>query len=147
MRLQTTAHSRLNSPDISSKLQLGRPWKQLFITGCSELILSINCPQQLQERGGATWRGAKYTKHFNVFSCEMSIKHLLDTEMLLSGGICCRTSLTDVQTDVLAFIGGLIILFYLLKFTWRCWCGLRQFVLSEHWQVDFRKYGQWAGNV
>uniref|UniRef100_A0A3Q3AQM8 Hydroxysteroid (20-beta) dehydrogenase 2 n=1 Tax=Kryptolebias marmoratus TaxID=37003 RepID=A0A3Q3AQM8_KRYMA len=47
-------------------------------------------------------------------------------------------------TDVLAFFGGLAVAFYLLKLTWRCWCGLREFVLSEHWQVDFRTYGRWA---
>ncbi|KAI3373125.1 hypothetical protein L3Q82_006452 [Scortum barcoo] len=32
----------------------------------------------------------------------------------------------------------------MLKVAWRCWCGLRQFVLSELWRVDLKKYGQWA---
>uniref|UniRef100_A0A3Q4HV18 Hydroxysteroid (20-beta) dehydrogenase 2 n=1 Tax=Neolamprologus brichardi TaxID=32507 RepID=A0A3Q4HV18_NEOBR len=37
--------------------------------------------------------------------------------------------------------------FYLLKITWRCWCGFREFVLSSKWQVDLRTYGQWAGKL
>uniref|UniRef100_A0A8C6LTB4 Hydroxysteroid (20-beta) dehydrogenase 2 n=1 Tax=Nothobranchius furzeri TaxID=105023 RepID=A0A8C6LTB4_NOTFU len=51
-----------------------------------------------------------------------------------------KTSLTDV----LAFFGGLAVFLYLLKLTWRCWCGLRQFVLSRFWRTDLRTYGQWA---
>uniref|UniRef100_A0A8C6NT92 Hydroxysteroid (20-beta) dehydrogenase 2 n=1 Tax=Nothobranchius furzeri TaxID=105023 RepID=A0A8C6NT92_NOTFU len=46
--------------------------------------------------------------------------------------------------DVLAFFGGLAVFLYLLKLTWRCWCGLRQFVLSRFWRTDLRTYGQWA---
>ncbi|XP_029303732.1 hydroxysteroid (20-beta) dehydrogenase 2 isoform X7 [Cottoperca gobio] len=46
--------------------------------------------------------------------------------------------------DVLAIIGGFTLVFYLLKLAWGCWCGFRQFVLSELWQVDLRTYGQWA---
>ncbi|XP_037543613.1 hydroxysteroid (20-beta) dehydrogenase 2 [Nematolebias whitei] len=60
--------------------------------------------------------------------------------MLLNPELHCRTS----PTDVLAFLGGLTLAFYLMKLTWRCWCGLRAFILSEHWQVDFRTYGRWA---
>lgn len=65
---------------------------------------------------------------------------------------CCREMLLAqelylkaVLTDTLALFGGLTVVFCLLKFTWKCWCGLRQFVLSEHWQQDLRTYGQWAG--
>ncbi|XP_071316763.1 hydroxysteroid (20-beta) dehydrogenase 2 [Trachinotus anak] len=47
-------------------------------------------------------------------------------------------------TEVLTIIGGFTFVFHLLKLAWRCWCGLRQFVLSELWQVDLRTYGQWA---
>ncbi|XP_037604840.1 hydroxysteroid (20-beta) dehydrogenase 2 [Sebastes umbrosus] len=47
-------------------------------------------------------------------------------------------------TDVLAIVGGFTVVFHLLKLAWRCWCGFRQFVLSELWHVDLRKYGQWA---
>ncbi|XP_006802253.1 very-long-chain 3-oxoacyl-CoA reductase-B [Neolamprologus brichardi] len=46
--------------------------------------------------------------------------------------------------DLLAIIGGTTVTFYLLKITWRCWCGFREFVLSSKWQVDLRTYGQWA---
>lgn len=49
--------------------------------------------------------------------------------------------------DILAVIGGLTVAFYLLKLTWRCWCGFREFVLSAKWQVDLRAYGQWAGKA
>ncbi|XP_038134603.1 hydroxysteroid (20-beta) dehydrogenase 2 [Cyprinodon tularosa] len=52
--------------------------------------------------------------------------------------------LKAVLTDTLALFGGLTVVFCLLKFTWKCWCGLRQFVLSEHWQQDLWTYGQWA---
>nr|XP_046266026.1 hydroxysteroid (20-beta) dehydrogenase 2 [Scatophagus argus] len=47
-------------------------------------------------------------------------------------------------TDVLAITGGFTVVFHLLKLAWRCWCGFRQFVLSELWQVDIRAYGKWA---
>lgn len=49
--------------------------------------------------------------------------------------------------DLLAIIGGMTVAFYLLKLTWRCWCGFREFVLSSKWQVDLRTYGRWAGKV
>ncbi|XP_054482415.1 hydroxysteroid (20-beta) dehydrogenase 2 [Anoplopoma fimbria] len=47
-------------------------------------------------------------------------------------------------TDVLAIIGGFTVVFLLLRLAWRCWCGFRQFVLSEIWHVDLKTYGQWA---
>ncbi|KAM9348761.1 hydroxysteroid (20-beta) dehydrogenase 2 [Symphorus nematophorus] len=47
-------------------------------------------------------------------------------------------------TDVLAIIGGFTVVFYLWTLAWRCWCGFRQFILSEYWQVDLRTYGKWA---
>ncbi|XP_056252849.1 hydroxysteroid (20-beta) dehydrogenase 2 isoform X1 [Seriola aureovittata] len=47
-------------------------------------------------------------------------------------------------TEVLTTIGGFMVVFHLLKLAWRCWCGLREFVLSELWQEDLRTYGQWA---
>uniref|UniRef100_A0A8D3CXM7 Hydroxysteroid (20-beta) dehydrogenase 2 n=1 Tax=Scophthalmus maximus TaxID=52904 RepID=A0A8D3CXM7_SCOMX len=46
--------------------------------------------------------------------------------------------------DIMAIIGGTWVVFHVLKLAWRCWCGLREFVLSEVWQVDLRTYGQWA---
>ncbi|KAM4547572.1 hydroxysteroid (20-beta) dehydrogenase 2 [Fundulus diaphanus] len=60
--------------------------------------------------------------------------------MLLTQELYRKTSLTDT----LAVFGGLTVALCLLRFTWRCWCGFRQFFLSEQWQVDLRKYGQWA---
>uniref|UniRef100_A0A665UM79 Hydroxysteroid (20-beta) dehydrogenase 2 n=1 Tax=Echeneis naucrates TaxID=173247 RepID=A0A665UM79_ECHNA len=36
------------------------------------------------------------------------------------------------------------IVFNLLKLAWKCWRGLREFVLSEYWKVNLRTYGQWA---
>ncbi|KAL7389737.1 hypothetical protein ABVT39_008879 [Epinephelus coioides] len=47
-------------------------------------------------------------------------------------------------TEVLAIFGGFTVIFYMLKLAWGCWCGFRQFFLSELWQVDLRTYGQWA---
>ncbi|XP_075957751.1 hydroxysteroid (20-beta) dehydrogenase 2 [Anarhichas minor] len=46
--------------------------------------------------------------------------------------------------DALAIIGGFTVVFHLLTLAWRCWCGFRQFVLSELWHVDLKTYGQWA---
>ncbi|XP_059207591.1 hydroxysteroid (20-beta) dehydrogenase 2 [Centropristis striata] len=47
-------------------------------------------------------------------------------------------------TDMLTIIGGFVVLFHLLKLAWRCWCGFRQFFLSDFWHADLRTYGQWA---
>nr|XP_020454497.1 very-long-chain 3-oxoacyl-CoA reductase-like [Monopterus albus] len=46
--------------------------------------------------------------------------------------------------DVLAITGGFTLVFWLLKLCWPCFCALRLYVFSELWQVDFRRYGQWA---
>ncbi|TWW74849.1 Very-long-chain 3-oxoacyl-CoA reductase [Takifugu flavidus] len=48
------------------------------------------------------------------------------------------------SAGLLAFIGGLVVVYQLVKLAWRCWCGFRQFVLSAFWQVDLRSYGKWA---
>lgn len=50
-------------------------------------------------------------------------------------------------TVVLAIVGGIIVVFYLLKLFWTCWHGLQEYFLSEIWKVDLRRYGQWAGKV
>ncbi|KAK1882918.1 Very-long-chain 3-oxoacyl-CoA reductase [Dissostichus eleginoides] len=47
-------------------------------------------------------------------------------------------------SDVLTIVGGFTSVFYLLKLSWRCCSGFRQFVLSEFWRVDVRTFGQWA---
>ncbi|XP_019941105.2 hydroxysteroid (20-beta) dehydrogenase 2 [Paralichthys olivaceus] len=47
-------------------------------------------------------------------------------------------------SEVLTIIGGLTVVFQLLSMTWRCWRGLRQFVLAEVWHMDLRTNGQWA---
>lgn len=49
--------------------------------------------------------------------------------------------------SVLAFVGGLAVVYHLLKLVWRCCCGLGEFVLSAVWQVDLTTYGKWAGTV
>ncbi|KAF1378700.1 hypothetical protein PFLUV_G00193250 [Perca fluviatilis] len=48
------------------------------------------------------------------------------------------------STEMLAIFGGFTVFFHLLNLAWKCWCGFRQFVLSELWHVDLRTYGQWA---
>ncbi|XP_053187086.1 hydroxysteroid (20-beta) dehydrogenase 2 [Scomber japonicus] len=47
-------------------------------------------------------------------------------------------------TNGLAIVGGLTVVFHLLKLAWRSWCGLREFILSKFWRVNLRTYGQWA---
>ncbi|XP_033834168.2 hydroxysteroid (20-beta) dehydrogenase 2 [Periophthalmus magnuspinnatus] len=47
-------------------------------------------------------------------------------------------------SDTLALVGGLSVLWNLLRLLWRCWRGFRQYILSQFWQVDLRGYGQWA---
>lgn len=50
-----------------------------------------------------------------------------------------------ISAESLAIIVGYTTLvYYLLKWSWRCWCGFKVYVLSEFWQVDLRTYGQWA---
>lgn len=49
--------------------------------------------------------------------------------------------------SVLAIVGGLTVLYHLLKLAWSCCCGLGEFVLSAVWQVDLTTYGKWAGTV
>lgn len=44
----------------------------------------------------------------------------------------------------MAIVGSVTVSFYLLKLTWKCWCWYREFILSEHWQVDLRTFGKWA---
>uniref|UniRef100_A0A673ZTK5 Hydroxysteroid (20-beta) dehydrogenase 2 n=1 Tax=Salmo trutta TaxID=8032 RepID=A0A673ZTK5_SALTR len=44
----------------------------------------------------------------------------------------------------LVFIGGFTVLYYMLKWSWICWCGFRVYVLSKVWQTDLKAYGQWA---
>lgn len=60
---------------------------------------------------------------------------------LLRPEFCCKMT----SVGLLAFIGGLVGVWQLVKLVWRCWCGFRQFVLSACWQVDLRSYGKWAG--
>uniref|UniRef100_A0A671Y4X8 Hydroxysteroid (20-beta) dehydrogenase 2 n=1 Tax=Sparus aurata TaxID=8175 RepID=A0A671Y4X8_SPAAU len=54
--------------------------------------------------------------------------------------LCCKMSFTDALT----IVGGFVVVFHLLRLAWRCWCGFREYILSERWQVDLRTYGQWA---
>lgn len=59
-----------------------------------------------------------------------------------------QSSPTKMSFDrVLAIVGGLAVVYHLLKLAWRSWCGLGDFVLSEVWQVDLTTYGKWAGTV
>lgn len=50
-------------------------------------------------------------------------------------------------TDALVIVGGFTLLFHFMKAARKCYCGFREFILSEFWQVDLRTYGQWAGKV
>ncbi|XP_066514950.1 hydroxysteroid (20-beta) dehydrogenase 2 [Hoplias malabaricus] len=44
----------------------------------------------------------------------------------------------------LCILGGVTALFYLLKWSWNCWRGLKVYILSQIWHTDVRKFGQWA---
>ncbi|XP_014824743.1 PREDICTED: very-long-chain 3-oxoacyl-CoA reductase-like isoform X1 [Poecilia mexicana] len=46
--------------------------------------------------------------------------------------------------NVLTALGGLTLSLNLLKLTWKCCCGFRQYVLSSLCQANLRAYGQWA---
>ncbi|XP_076131209.1 hydroxysteroid (20-beta) dehydrogenase 2 [Alosa pseudoharengus] len=49
------------------------------------------------------------------------------------------------SAEKLVFVVGYITLIsILLKWSWKCWCGFRVYVLSEFRQTDLRVYGQWA---
>ncbi|XP_034540337.1 very-long-chain 3-oxoacyl-CoA reductase [Notolabrus celidotus] len=43
-------------------------------------------------------------------------------------------------TDALTIVGG----FTAVYLIWRVWCGFREYALSQLWQEDLRKFGQWA---
>ncbi|XP_043095028.1 hydroxysteroid (20-beta) dehydrogenase 2 [Puntigrus tetrazona] len=45
---------------------------------------------------------------------------------------------------VLCSIGSVTVVYYLLKWSWLFWHGFKVYVLSEIWQTNLRKYGQWA---
>uniref|UniRef100_A0A8C2JB96 Hydroxysteroid (20-beta) dehydrogenase 2 n=1 Tax=Cyprinus carpio TaxID=7962 RepID=A0A8C2JB96_CYPCA len=45
---------------------------------------------------------------------------------------------------VLCSIGSVTVVYYLLRWSWRCWHGFKVYVLSEIWQTNLRTYGQWA---
>ncbi|MCI4394659.1 hypothetical protein PGIGA_G00170970 [Pangasianodon gigas] len=44
----------------------------------------------------------------------------------------------------LCFLGGATALYYLLKWSWMTWQGVKVYMLSNIWQTDLREYGQWA---
>ncbi|XP_067261911.1 hydroxysteroid (20-beta) dehydrogenase 2 [Chanodichthys erythropterus] len=45
---------------------------------------------------------------------------------------------------VLCCIGFVTAVYYLLRLSWQCWHGFKAYMISEIWQTDLRKYGQWA---
>ena len=47
----------------------------------------------------------------------------------------------------LYFLGGFTALYYLLRWSWGCWRGLKSYFLSEIWRTDLKKFGQWAGEA
>lgn len=52
----------------------------------------------------------------------------------------------SVESLVLV-VGYITLLYYLLNWSWKCWCGFKVYIQSEFWQVDLRAYGQWAGKI
>uniref|UniRef100_A0A673MWI2 Hydroxysteroid (20-beta) dehydrogenase 2 n=1 Tax=Sinocyclocheilus rhinocerous TaxID=307959 RepID=A0A673MWI2_9TELE len=45
---------------------------------------------------------------------------------------------------VLCSIGSVMVVYYLLRWSWQCWHGFKVYLLSEIWQTTLRTYGQWA---
>uniref|UniRef100_A0A671L6P3 Very-long-chain 3-oxoacyl-CoA reductase-like n=1 Tax=Sinocyclocheilus anshuiensis TaxID=1608454 RepID=A0A671L6P3_9TELE len=44
---------------------------------------------------------------------------------------------------LLCSIGSVMVVYYLLRWSWQCWHGFKVYVLSEIWQTNLRTYGQW----
>ncbi|XP_028323001.1 hydroxysteroid (20-beta) dehydrogenase 2 [Gouania willdenowi] len=47
-------------------------------------------------------------------------------------------------TENLALIGGITVIFSLIKLCWKCCHALREFLFSKLWHEDLRTYGEWA---
>ncbi|XP_072115578.1 very-long-chain 3-oxoacyl-CoA reductase-B-like [Mobula birostris] len=46
--------------------------------------------------------------------------------------------------SVLALIGAMTCLHYLVKYTWKLLFGIRIYILSKFWKVDLTYFGEWA---
>ena len=97
-------------------------------------------------QGVEQWRRSTTCKSCHILWHKLGLTTFLNAcyeAVLLSPELCCKMSFTDALT----IVGGLAVVFHLLRLAWRCWCGFREFILSERWQVDLRTYGKWAGNI
>ncbi|PWA22710.1 hypothetical protein CCH79_00002005, partial [Gambusia affinis] len=73
---------------------------------------------------------------------EKAVSKLFHIQLKMLLGL--EFSRKTLLTDVLAVFGLLILALCLLKLTWKCCRGFRQYVLSSLCQVNLRAYGQWA---
>ncbi|XP_072113337.1 very-long-chain 3-oxoacyl-CoA reductase-B-like isoform X1 [Mobula birostris] len=46
--------------------------------------------------------------------------------------------------SVLALIGAMTCLYYLVKYTWKLLFGIRIYILSKFWKIDLTYFGEWA---
>ncbi|KAM9440668.1 hydroxysteroid (20-beta) dehydrogenase 2 [Clarias gariepinus] len=46
--------------------------------------------------------------------------------------------------SLLYFLGGATALYYLLRWSWLIWKGIKVHLVSSIWQTDLREYGKWA---
>lgn len=83
--------------------------------------------------------------HFFCNKKEKAVSKLFHIQLKMLLGL--EFSRKTLLTDVLAVFGLLILALCLLKLTWKCCRGFRQYVLSSLCQVNLRAYGQWAGKV
>ncbi|XP_072106135.1 very-long-chain 3-oxoacyl-CoA reductase-like, partial [Mobula birostris] len=47
--------------------------------------------------------------------------------------------------SVLALIGAMTCLYYLVKYTWKLLFGIRIYILAKFWKIDLTYFGEWAG--
>ncbi|XP_031428377.1 hydroxysteroid (20-beta) dehydrogenase 2 [Clupea harengus] len=72
----------------------------------------------------------------------MSQRTVQDPHILTDMDLTANVGLS-VESLVLV-VGYITLLYYLLNWSWKCWCGFKVYIQSEFWQVDLRAYGQWA---
>ncbi|XP_072113346.1 very-long-chain 3-oxoacyl-CoA reductase-B-like [Mobula birostris] len=46
--------------------------------------------------------------------------------------------------SVLALIGAMTCLYYLVKYTWKLLFGIRIYILAKFWKIDLTYFGEWA---
>lgn len=111
--------------------------------GWSWFVMRVHCVIQGDPSEGSARRGGGATREHHSYKGVSGLHYRIRVGALFVKPVEARMS----SVGLLAFFGGLIGAYQLVKLVWRCWCGFRQFVLSAFWQVDLRSYGKWAGRA